>query len=186
MNFSNDLLVDQGTGELLRHHTDPANCVPHVSGNLATAAPKAPAAATLTTALTAALVLAGDICAPFFDPFFGNYAPAASDPLALPDGQGGTYVVSQLYSFGDRLADTGNPAALEKSLGEPTPLGSAPYSSTGSFSDGPNWTTELSQILGAQPGTAQTNFAYEDATARVLDNPLDPNQSKTGLANFEG
>ncbi len=122
----------------------------------------------------------------YYDPFFGNFTPAASDPLALPDGQGGTYAASQVYSFGDRLSDTGNTAALEKFLGKPTPLTTAPYSATGSFSDGPNWITDLSQILGVQPGEAQTNFAYETATARPLDNVLDPNPSQTGLDTFGG
>lgn len=120
------------------------------------------------------------------DPFSGDHAPAASDPLAVSNGQGGTYNVSQIYSFGDRLSDTGNTAALEKSLGEPTPLTSPPYSSSGSFSDGPNWTTDLAQLLGAETSGAQTNFAYESATARALDNPFDPNQSKTNLSSFAG
>ena len=127
-----------------------------------------------------------NIYANYYDPFFGNFAPAATDPLALPDGQGGTYAVSQVYSFGDRLSDTGNTAALEKFLGKQTPLTTAPYSATGSFSDGPNWTTDLSQILGVQPSEAQTNFAYETATARALDNVLDPNPSQTGLDTFDG
>ena len=113
-------------------------------------------------------------------------APAGSEPLALPDGHGGAYAVSQLYSFGDRLSDTGNTVALEKSLGQQTPLTSPPFSADGSFSDGPSWTTILGQILGVQPGEAQTNFAYETATARPIPNPLDPNQGQTTLGSFGG
>lgn len=119
-------------------------------------------------------------------PCFGDYAPAASEPLLLPDGHDGAYAVSQLYSFGDRLSDTGSTAALEKSLGQQTPLTSPPFSADGSFSDGPNWTTILGRSLGVQPSEAQTNFAYESATARPIPNPLDPNQNQTTLSNFPG
>ena len=122
----------------------------------------------------------------YFDPYFGNYAPATSEPLAIPGGHGSTYTVSQLYSFGDRLSDTGNTAALEKSLGQDTPLTSPPFSVGGDFSDGPNWTTILGQILGVQPSGAQTNFAYESATARPIPNPFDPNQNQTTLGSFQG
>lgn len=119
-------------------------------------------------------------------PCSGDHAPGASELLPLPDGHGGTYTVSQLYSFGDRLSDTGNTAALETSLGQQTPLTSPPFSADGSFSDGPNWTTILGQALGVQPSEAQTNFAYESATARPIPNPLDPNQNQTTLSNFPG
>jgi len=112
--------------------------------------------------------------------------PAASEPLILPDGQGGTYTVSQLYSFGDRLSDDGNTLALEQSLSQQTPLTLPPFSGTGSFSDGPGWTTILGQALGVQPNEAQTNFAYETASARPIPNPLDPNQNLTNLSTFQG
>ncbi len=112
--------------------------------------------------------------------------PAASELIILPDGQGGTYTVSQLYSFGDRLSDDGNTLALEQSLGQQTPLTSPPFSGTGSFSDGPGWTTILGQTLGVQPSGAQTNFAYETASARPIPDPLDPNQNLTNLNTFQG
>lgn len=121
-----------------------------------------------------------------YTPYFGNYASGGSESLSLPDGHGGTYTVSQLYSFGDRLSDTGNTAALEKSLGQQTPLTSPPFSADGSFSDGPNWTTILGQVLGVQPSEAQTNFAYESATARPVPNLFDPNQNQTTLSSFPG
>ena len=116
----------------------------------------------------------------------GNDAPAVWGPIALPDGHSGTYTVSQLYSFGDRLSDTGNTVALETSLGQETPLTMPPFSADGSFSDGPNWTTILRESLGVQPSEAQTNFAYESATARPIPNPLDPNQNQTNLSDFPG
>ena len=118
--------------------------------------------------------------------FVGNEEPAPPEPFAVSDGQGGTYNVSQIYSFGDRLSDTGNTAALEKSLGQPTPLTVAPFSSSGSFSDGPNWITALAQSLGVSLSDTQVNFAYESATARTLANPFDPNQSQTNLTDFAG
>jgi len=131
-------------------------------------------------------VLAGNIYTPYYNPFFGNFAPAASDPLAVSNGQGGTFAASHLYNFGDRLADDGNAAALAKSLGQTTDLSTAPFSPTGNFSDGPKWTTDLAQIMGlTQPGQ-DTNFAYENATARPLTNPFDPNQAQTPLTNFAG
>ena len=112
--------------------------------------------------------------------------PANIDPFAIPDGRGGRYDVSRLYSFGDRLSDTGNTAALEKSLGQQTPLTSPPFSPSGSFSDGPNWTKILSASLSVQRSGQQTNFAYESATARPIPNPSDPNQDLTDLSDFEG
>jgi len=131
-------------------------------------------------------VLPGNIYSNSFNPFFGNFAPAASDPLALSNGQGGTFTASHLYNFGDRLADAGNAAALAKSLGQTTDLSTAPFSPTGNFSDGPKWTTDLAQMLGlTQPGQ-DTNFAYENATARPLTNPFDPNQAQAPLTNFSG
>ena len=133
-------------------------------------------------------VLANNIYAPYFDPFFGNFAPAPSTPLALPDNNGGSYDVSKLVVFGDRLADNGNTLALEQSLGQAPGMTSAPYSPTGDFTDGAKWTTDLAQILGATAPSQQENFAYESATAATLGvpNPFDPNASKTSLDTFAG
>lgn len=117
---------------------------------------------------------------------FANEEQAPPGPPALSDGQGGTYNVSQIYSFGDRLSDTGNTAALEKSLGQPTPLTVAPFSSGGDFSNGPNWITDLKQSLGVSSSDTQANFAYESATARAIANPFDPNQPQTNLTDFAG
>ena len=133
-------------------------------------------------------VLANNPYSPYFNPFFGNFAPAPSTPLALPDGSGGTYTVSNLVVFGDRLADNGNALKLAESLGQGPDYATAPYSPTGDFSDGPKWTTDLAQILGATQPSQQQNFAFEDATARDLGvpNPFDPNASQTPLDTFAG
>ena len=133
-------------------------------------------------------VLATNIYSPYFNPFFGNYAPAPSDPLVLPAGNGGQYAASKLVVFGDRLADNGNTKALQESLGQAPGQTTAPYSPTGDFSDGPKWTTDLAQMLGATAPSQQQNFAYESATARDLGipNPFDPNASKTPLSTFAG
>ena len=133
-------------------------------------------------------VLAGNVYAPYFNPFFGNFAPAPSTPLALPAGNGGQYTAAKLVVFGDRLADNGNTAALQQSLGQAPGQVAAPYSPTGDFSDGPKWTTDLAQILGATLPGQQENFAYESATARDLGvpNPFDPDASQTPLDTFAG
>jgi outer membrane lipase/esterase len=133
-------------------------------------------------------VLADNAYAPYYNPFFGNLAPAAGDPLLLPTSNGSTYSVSKLVVFGDRLADNGNAAALDESLGQAPNFTTAPYSSTGDFSDGAKWTTDLAQILGLTSPSQQQNFAYESATARDLGipNPFDPNASKTPLDTFAG
>ena len=133
-------------------------------------------------------VLANNAYANNFSPFFGNYAPAPSDPLALSGSNGSSYTASKLVVFGDRLADNGNTAALEKSLGQTPGTSAPPYSTTGNFSDGPQWTTDLAQMLGATAPSQQQNFAYESATARDLGvpNAFDPDASKTPLDTFAG
>jgi len=133
-------------------------------------------------------VLASNVFANNFAPFFGNYAPAPTDPLALKGVNGSTYNASKLLVFGDRLADNGNSAALAKSLGQVPGTGAAPYSATGNFSDGPQWTTDLAQYLGAFSPAQQENFAYEGATARPLGvpDPFIPDAGKTPLDTFAG
>lgn len=162
--------------------------------NLSTDLPTLPAGASFDPAFPGATdpvtppVLANNIYANYYNPFFGNFAPAPSTPLALPAGEAGNYTVSKLVVFGDRLADTGNTVALQKSLGQAPGATVAPYSPTGDFSDGPKWTTDLAQILGATDPSQQENFAYESATARDLGipNAFDPNASKTPLSTFAG
>ena len=133
-------------------------------------------------------VQANNAYANYYDPFFGNYAPAPSDPLTLSGTNGSTYTASKLVVFGDRLADNGNTAALEKSLGQVPGTSAAPYSATGNFSDGPQWTTDLAQMLGDTAASQQENYAYESATARDLGvpNAFDPDASKTPLDTFAG
>ncbi len=126
-----------------------------------------------------------NIYANYFEPFFGNFAPAAGDPLALPTSSTsstGTYTVNNVYNFGDRLADSGTYDPLLKALGYTAPATTAPYSSTGDFSDGPKWTTDLAQILGANQSAQYTNFAYEFGTAQSMSDPLDP---LNGELNFQ-
>ncbi len=162
--------------------------------NTSTDLPTLPAGASFAPALPGATdpvsppVLAGNIYSNNYSPFFGNYAPAPSNPLVLPAGGNGDYTVSKLVVFGDRLADNGNTAALEKSLGQTPGTSAPPYSATGNFSDGPQWTTDLAQILGATGPSQQENFAYESATARDLGipNAFDPDASKTPLNTFVG
>jgi len=162
--------------------------------NLTTALPTLPAGASFAPALPGATdpvsppVFAGNIYTNNYSPFFGNYAPAPSDPLALKAGDGSSYTASKLVVFGDRLADNGNTVALEKSLGQAPGATSAPYSSTGNFTDGPKWTTDLAQMLGATEPSQQENFAFENATGRPLGvpDPFAPNASKTNLATFAG
>ena len=122
----------------------------------------------------------------YFDPFFGTYAPAK--PLVLPAGERGAYTVSNLYSFGDRLVDDGGEfgaAGVARAAGQPAPNASSVYYQ-GGFSDGLNWTTNLGRILGVPDAGEDTNFAYVLATARPIDNPLDPFQGRTGLNTFAG
>ena len=162
--------------------------------NTSTNLPTLPPGASFAPALPGATdpvsppVLATNTYSDNYNPYFGNYAPAPSDPLALPDGGNGSYTVSKLVVFGDRLADNGNTAALEKSLGQTPGTAAAPYSTTGNFSDGPQWTTDLAQALGATAPSQQENFAFESATARDLGvpDPFAPDASKTDLATFAG
>ena len=162
--------------------------------NMSTDLPTLPAGASFDPAFPGATdpvtppVLAGNIYANYYNPFFGNFAPAPSTPLALPAGENGDYTVSKLVVFGDRLADNGNTVALQKSLGQVPGATAAPYSPTGDFSDGPKWTTDLAQILGATDPSQQEDVAYESATARELGIPnmFDPNASKTPLSTFAG
>lgn len=162
--------------------------------NMSTVLPTLPAGASFAPALPGATdpvsppVLAGNIYSNYYNPFFGNFAPDPSTPLSLPAGENGNYTVSKLVVFGDRLADNGNAVALQKSLGQAPGATVAPYSPTGDFSDGPKWTTDLAQILGATDPSQQQNFAYESATARDLGIPnmFDPNASKTPLSTFAG
>ncbi len=162
--------------------------------NTSTDLPTLPIGASFAPALPGATdpvappVLATNPYADTYAPYFGGYAPAPSDPLVLPAGDNGSYTVSKLVVFGDRLADNGNTSALEKSLNQTPGTAAAPYSTTGNFSDGPQWTTDLAQMLGATAPSQQENFAYESATARDLSEPnmFDPNASKTPLDTFAG
>ena len=132
--------------------------------------------------------------APYFDPFFGTYAPARGQEPLLPDGEGGAYQVDQLFVFGDRLTEDGGrygKAAVAAVAGAKLPIDEAPYSFHGNFTDARNWTTYLERILGLAEddgaGGADTNFSYLDATARALANPFDPLQEAAGgLTNFGG
>ncbi len=162
--------------------------------NTSTNLPTLPPGASFAPALPGATdpvsppVLATNAYSNNYDPFFGNYAPASTDPLALSGTNGSSYIASKLVVFGDRLADNGNTAALEKSLGQTPGTSAPPYSTTGNFSDGPQWTTDLAQMLGATAPSQQENFAFEDATARALGvpDPFAPDASKTNLATFAG
>ncbi len=122
----------------------------------------------------------------YFDPYFGTYAPAT--PPVLPAGERGSYTVSNLYSFGDRLVDDGGDfgaAGVARAAGLPAPNASSVYYN-GGFSDGLNWTANLARILGVPETGGDANFAYVLATARPIDNPLDPFQGRTSLNTFAG
>ena len=128
-------------------------------------------------------VLPGNIYTPYFDPFFGY---SSAEQLQLSGGQSGPYKVSNLYSFGDRLADDGGTFGVVPFLqgsGVPTPYTLAPYSASGSLSDGPKWTTSLAQILGVANTGKDNNFAYESATTGLVNDPADPFQT---AFNVEG
>ncbi len=133
---------------------------------------------------TSAPVLPGNIYAGYFDSFVGNYAPAASDPLIIPAGDRGSYTVSNVFSFGDRLADDGGDYsnyAISQFFGGPSPNNPVYYN--GGLSDGPNWTADLAKSLGVPVSDQDHNFAYEFATSRVITDPSDPFQS---VFNFQG
>jgi phospholipase/lecithinase/hemolysin len=132
--------------------------------------------------------LPGNVSTPYFDPFFGgNYAPSGGSK-ALPAGEnGGTYTVSRLFSFGDRLSDDGGQygaASVAAAAGQPAPNSASIYYK-GGFSDGPMWTENLERILGVAT-EEDRNFAYVNATARELFNPVDPLYSNAGLSDFDG
>ncbi len=131
---------------------------------------------------TSPSILPNNPYATYFDPFFGNYAPAAGNPLVIPAGAQGSYTVSNVITFGDRLGDDGTYDSLLKALNIPGAGTTTPYSSTGDFSDGPKWTTDLAQALGAKQTDPISNFAYEDATAAPASNALDP---LNGLLDFQ-
>jgi phospholipase/lecithinase/hemolysin len=128
-----------------------------------------------------------NIYTPYFDPFFGgNYTPAKAPVLPAGEG-GGTYTVSNVYSFGDRLVDDGGTygaASVAQAAGLPPPNASPVYYK-GGFSDGPYWTENLSRILGAATDE-DTSFGYVLATARAIENPLDPFNGQTTLNTFQG
>ena len=105
----------------------------------------------------------------------------------LPAGDNGSYAVSNLYSFGDRLADDGGTygaASVAAAAGQPAPNSASIYH-RGGFSDGPAWTENLERILGAAT-EEDNNFAYVNATARGIANPLDPLGDRTELDSFAG
>ena len=133
-------------------------------------------------------ILANNIYTPYFDPFFGaNYAPSGG-ARNLPAGEGGgIYKVSNLFSFGDRLSDDGGAygaASVAAAAGQPAPNSASLYYN-GGFSDGPMWTENLERILGVA-SDQDKNFAYVNATARELFNPVDPLYSNEGLSDFQG
>lgn len=119
-------------------------------------------------------VTRGNVYTPYFDSFFG-YSDA--EKLRLPaGGSGGSYTVSNLYSFGDRLADDGGTygaVSFYQAAGIPTPYTTAPYSEYGSLTDGAKWTTYLGDILGVDDNNnaKDTNFAFEGGTAAVVNDP---------------
>ncbi len=122
----------------------------------------------------------------------GNMASArsAGDPVGpgLPDWPGYGRP-SSLVVFGDLLSDNGNAAAVEESLGLSPSYLTTPYSSTGDFSDGPKWTTDLALSLGLFSPSQQENFAYEGATAGSLgttSSPVNPTGGLTPLDTFAG
>ena len=127
--------------------------------------------------------------ADYFDPFFGVYTPGQDDAPMLPDGED-SYTVDDLFVFGDRLTENGGEFgknAVAQSMGANPPFDVAPYSEQGNFTDGLNWTTYLSRILGVEGYEQQdTNFSYLDATARELNNPTDPFGEATELNTFAG
>ena len=137
----------------------------------------------------APVITEGNPFADYFDPFFGVYAPAEGDEPTLQNGEN-SYTVDDLYVFGDRLTENGGEFgknSVAESTGANPPYDEAPYSETGNFTDGSNWTTYLASILGVEDYDEQdTNFSYLDATARDLINPIDPFGEATELNTFAG
>ncbi|HEY9766923.1 MAG TPA: ScyD/ScyE family protein [Coleofasciculaceae cyanobacterium] len=138
---------------------------------------------------TAPAVTEGNPFADYFDPFFGVYSPAEGEEPMLPDGED-SYTVDDLFVFGDRLTENGGEFgknSVAESTGANPPYDDAPYSPDGNFTDGKNWTTYLEDILGVEDNASQdTNFSYLDATARELENPVDPFGQATELNTFAG
>jgi outer membrane lipase/esterase len=95
------------------------------------------------------------------------------------------YAPSKLAVFGDLLADNGNTAAVEESLGQTPSYLTVPYSPTGDFSDGPKWTTDLAQSLGLTQPSQQENFAYEGATGGALGKSYSPVNPAGGLSPLD-
>ena len=124
----------------------------------------------------------------YLDPFFGVYLPARGEPV-LSDGEDG-YTVDDLFVFGDRLTENGGEFgknSVAQSTGANPPYDEAPYSPLGNFTNDLNWTTYLESILGVEGDAEQdTNFSYLDATARELENPVDPFGDATELNTFAG
>ena len=137
----------------------------------------------------APVITEGNPFADYFDPFFGVYAPAEGDEPILQNGEN-SYTVDDLFVFGDRLTENGGEFgknSVAESTGADPLYDDAPYSETGNFTDGSNWTTYLASILGVENyGEQDTNFSYLDATARDLDNPTDPFGDATELNTFAG
>ena len=92
--------------------------------------------------------------------------------------------LQSLYAFGDSLVDDGKAFGtfpLAPLFGaDPFPV-SPPYAD-GRYSNGPMWTEHLAESLGI-PSDVDRNFAFGGATARFIDDPIDPLQT---LANFDG
>lgn len=137
----------------------------------------------------APVITEGNPFADYFDPFFGVYEPAEGEEPTLSNGEN-SYMVDDLFVFGDRLTENGGEFgknAVAESTGANPPFDEAPYSEEGNFTDGSNWTTYLSRILGVESYEQQdTNFSYLDATARELVNPVDPFGEATELNTFSG
>ena len=125
----------------------------------------------------------------YFDPFLGVYLPARGEQPVLSDSEDG-YTVDDLFVFGDRLTENGGEFgknAVAQSTGANPPYDEAPYSPLGNFTNDLNWTTYLESILGVEGDAEQdTNFSYLDATARELENPVDPFGQATELNTFAG
>ena len=137
----------------------------------------------------APVITEGNPFADYFDPFFGVYSPAEGEEPMLQSDES-SYVVDDLFVFGDRLTENGGEFgknAVAESTGANPPYDEAPYSAEGNFTDGSNWTTYLARILGVEDYEEQdTNFSYLDATARELNNPVDPFGEATELNTFAG